>query len=133
MAGVGPLDVEQREVAGVLDVEAHTGLAALAQADQRVGRRIHRRRLGLAQAQAHRADELGEQLLLGREVPVEEALGDAGPPADVLDAGRRVAVGGEQLGGRVDELLLALAAVLGVAAVIARPARHVRCCRPPRS
>ena len=84
--------------------------------------------LGLAQPQPHRAHELGEQLLLGREVPVEEALGDAGAAADVLDARRRVAVGGEQLGGGVDELLLALAAVLGVPAVAsarrARPSRR---------
>ena len=136
VAGVAALDVEQREVAGVLDVEAHAGLGALADPGQRVGVGIHRLGLGLAQPQAHAAHELGEQLLLGREVPVEEALGHAGPPADVLDARGRVAVGGEQLGGGVDQLLLALAPVLGVATIVARrpgrgsaPARRRSCGR----
>ena len=37
--GVGPLDVEQGEVAGVLGVEPHAGLGALADPGQRIGRR----------------------------------------------------------------------------------------------
>ena len=37
VAGVGPLDVEQREVAGVLGVEPHAGLGALADARQGIG------------------------------------------------------------------------------------------------
>jgi carboxylesterase len=124
VTGVGALDVEQREVAGVVEVEAHAGLGALADTGQRIGVGVHRRRLGLAQPESHAADELGEQLLLGREVPVEQALGDAGAAADVLDAGGRVPVGGEQLGGGIDQLLLALATVLGVPAVVGRRPRR---------
>ena len=131
--GVGPLDVEQGEVAGMVGVEAHARLGALAQPGQRIGIGVHRRRLRLAQSCPHRPHQLGEQLLLGREVPVEEALGDAGPPADVLDARRRVAVGGEQLGGRVDQLLLALAPVLGVSTITGGVQPPARSGSPRRS
>ena len=50
MRGVGPLDVEQGEVAGMIGVEAHARLGALAQPGQRIGIGVHRRSLRLAQA-----------------------------------------------------------------------------------
>ncbi len=78
-----------------------------------VGIGVHGVGLGPAKAQAHRADELGEQVELGREVPVEEAFGDPGPVADVADAGGVVAAVGEQLDGDVDQLLLAFATLFG--------------------
>ncbi len=81
-----------------------------------VGGGIEGGRLRPAEPLPHRSHQLGEQVVLGREVPVEQALGDARRVADVGDARRRVAALGEQLHRRLDELLLALLALFGVLA-----------------
>ena len=63
-------------------------------------------------------DELGEERFLVLEVPVEEALRDAGGLADVDHPGVRVAPLGEQVRGVVEQLLLAFLALLGEAATV---------------
>ena len=74
---------------------------------------IHRVGLCAPQPQPHAGDELGEQGFLVLEVPVEEALRDARGLADVDDASVRVAATREQVCGMVEQLLLALSALLG--------------------
>ena len=123
-ARIAALDVEQREVGGVVGHEAHARLGAIGDAGDGVGRLIHPGALGAAKTKSHRSYQFGEQGALGREVPVEEALGDAGRLTDVGDAGGRVAAVGEQLACGVEELLLALEPVLGVLALIG----HVEVC-----
>ena len=110
---VAVLDLEQREERRVAGHEPHRRLGALADAHERVGVGVHRLGLRAAQPQPHAAHQLGEQGFLVLEVPVEEALGDAGGLADVDDAGVGVAALGEQDRGLVEQLLLALAALVG--------------------
>ena len=50
---------------------------------------------------------LSEELLLGGEVIVEGALGDADRGQDVFDGGRLVPLGEEEAAGGVEDLLLA--------------------------
>ena len=78
---------------------------------RRIGVGIHRVGLGAAETQPHARDQLGEERFLVLEVPVEEALRDAGGLADVDHAGVRVAPPREQVRGLVEQLLLALAAL----------------------
>ena len=93
---------------GVGGHEADAGLGALAEPHERVGVGVHRPGLLLAQPQCAGRRRGAEDRFLGLEVPVEEALGDAGLPADVEDPRLGVATLGEQRGGGVEELLLAL-------------------------
>ena len=111
---VAALHLEQGEEAHVLGHEAHGRLGPLTEAGHRVGVGVHRRRLRPAELLAHGPDQFGEQRLLRLEVPVEEALGDAGGLADVGDPGRAVAAAAEERFGRVEQLLLALQALVGV-------------------
>ena len=90
---------------------------ALADLAQRLGLGVDGGGLVLAQPEADVGGDLGEQGFLVLEVPVEEALGHAGGLDDVLDAGLGEASLGEELGGAVDELLLALAPLRGQLAV----------------
>ena len=99
----------------MLGHEPHGGLGALADARDRVGVGVHGRGLGPPELLAHRPDELGEERFLGLEVPVEQALGDARGLADVGDPGGAVALAAEERFGRVEQLLLALQALVGVA------------------
>src|SRR5262249_12971662 len=66
--------------------------------------------LPLAQLVVGRLQQLGEQLLLGGEVPVEDALADAEGLDDVGDRSRVVATLGEEACRAVDELVAPLAA-----------------------
>ena len=79
--------------------------------------RVEDRPLRAAQAEPDALGQLLEEGLLVVEVPVEEALGDAGRPHDVDDARLGVAPLGEQLRRPVEELLLALHALRGEAPV----------------
>jgi response regulator RpfG family c-di-GMP phosphodiesterase len=116
--GIAAFDVEEREVCRMVGHEPHARFRAVRDAGDRVGRRIHGGALGAPQAQAHRAHQFGEQRTLRREVPVEQPLRDARRSADVGDPGARVSPVGEELGCRVEQLLLAFEAVLGVLAFI---------------
>ena len=100
-------------------------LGALSDPSQRIGIRVHRRRLGTTQLQTHRPHQLGKQLLFGGEVPVDEALGHAGGGTDVGDAGVRVPLRREQHGRRLEQLLLAFDALLGVRAALTWLRRRV--------
>jgi hypothetical protein len=51
-----------------------------------------------------RADDLGEQLLLGLEMGVERAAGQPGRQHDVVDAGAGIAAQPEQSGGMLEDL-----------------------------
>ena len=93
---VDVLDLEQREERRVDGHEANASLGALADARERLGARVHGLALRPAQAQPDLVGQLAEQLLLVLEVPVEEALGDAGLADDVDDPGVGVAPLGEQ-------------------------------------
>ena len=108
-----PLDVDEREVVRVLRHEQHARDGALADAFDGVGLGVHRFGLRLPEAMAHRSDDLGEHVELGGEVPVEQALRHACLVADVADPCRPVPPLAEQRHRRVDELLLALAALFG--------------------
>ena len=63
---------------------------------------------GVPLGQAHGAQgvgqDLGEQLVLGFEVPVEDPFADAEAVDDVGDRGGVVAVGGEGVGGEVHQV-----------------------------
>ncbi len=117
---VGSFDVEQREVGGVVGHESHAGLGAVGDPRHCVRAGIHRCALGAAEAQPHRAHQFGEQRTLGGEVPVEEPLGDTGRLADVGDAGRSVAAGGEELARSIEQLLLAFEPVFGVLSFVVK-------------
>ena len=121
--GVGPFDLDQREVVGVLRDVPHAGLGAGADACQRRADALHGVGLGAPEALAHGAHQLAEQVDLGGEVPVEQALGDPGLGADVADPRRRETALGEQTHRGLDELALSFAPLLGERS-IARGGRH---------
>ncbi len=88
----------------------------------RVG--IHRIGLCESQAQPHARDELGEERLFVLEVPIEEALRDTRCLADVDHARIGVPAAREQVGSLVEQLLLALATLVGEAPAIRRSRVH---------
>ena len=61
--------------------------------------------LGGAQAALCRAQDLAEQLVFGREIPVEHALAHTETPHDLVNRGGVVTVGGKAGGGERDDLL----------------------------
>ena len=60
--------------------------------------------LGAAHVVLRGAEDLGEELLLGVEVPVEDALADAEAVDEFGDRGRVLPVGGEARRGELDQL-----------------------------
>ena len=84
------------------------GADAELDAAHRVGFVADRLLLALAQIVVRRLEQLGEELVLRREVPVEDALADAERGDDVGDRGGVVAPLGEQPGRAGDQLLPAL-------------------------
>ena len=112
---------------GVLGHEVDACHGSLQQPGQRRCGVVHGRSLLAAEAPPHLGGQLAEQGLLVLEVPVEEALGDTRGVDDVDDTRRRVALLGEEAGGCVEQLLLALGA-LGRELAVGH--RERQCCQP---
>ena len=101
---LGARELEQLALPVVLGHPQHPGPDAELQAADRISVILDRTQLGPAQLLLGGAEDLDEELLLGGEVPVEDALADAEAVDDVGHRGRVVAIGGEPLGGVRDEL-----------------------------
>ena len=95
---VGRGELDDREVLAVLVEPLERRADPELDAAHRVGLVADRRLLALAQLVVRRLEQLGEQLVLRREVPVEDALADAERVDDVGDRGGVVAPLGEQPG-----------------------------------
>ena len=75
---------------------SRTKMSAMLSAMTRAGRSADLRGLdGADHGRQHRAHQFLEQALLVAEVEIDRALGDAGAPRDVVEAGRGKAGGGE--------------------------------------
>ena len=95
---VGRGELDDREVLAVLGEPRERRPDAELDAADRVGLVADRLLLALAQLVVRRLEQLGEQLLLRGEVPVEDALADAERGDDVGDRRGVVAPLGEQPG-----------------------------------
>ncbi len=102
---VGRRELDDREVLPVLGEPGKGGPDAELDAADRIVDTLDRVLLALAQVVVRRLQELGEQLLLRGEVPVEDALADAERGDDVGHRSRVIAALGEQAGGAGHQLL----------------------------
>ena len=102
---VGRGELDDREVLAVLAEPLERRADAELDAAHRVGLVADRLLLALAQLVVRRLEQLGEQLFLRGEVPVEDALADAERGDDVGDRGGVVAPLGEEPGRARDQLL----------------------------
>ncbi len=110
---VGGRELDDGEVLAVLGEPEQRGPDAELDAADRVGLVADRLLLALAQVVVRRLEQLGEQLLLRGEVPVEDAFADAQRGDDVGHRGRVIAPLREESRPAFHELVAALTASRG--------------------
>jgi len=113
--------LEHRRQLAVLGGPPDRGAYRRRNAHQRIVGVRDRRQLGAAQLGHAGGEDVAEQLFLGLEVPVEDALANAHRPDDVGDRGGLVPALGESGGGHLEKLRTAFLAAGGQASVHGQP------------